>query len=59
MQNHLLEEGAKTEHMLWAMYFLKCYPKTEEGFSVDGTTKKGIVDPMTWHTYIGLILLPF
>ena len=52
MKNIFLEEGAKIEHMLWAMYFLKCYPKTKEGCSAAGTAKKGAVDPKTWCKYI-------
>ena len=52
MQNNLLEEGAKPEHMLWAMYFLKCFPKTGEGCSAAGTAKKGAVDPKIWQKYI-------
>ena len=38
--------------MLWAFFFLKCYPKTEEGSSAAGTAKKGAVDPKTWHKHI-------
>ncbi len=52
MQNNLLEEGAKIKHMLWAMYFLKCYPNTKEGCSAAGTTKKDAVDPKTLCKYI-------
>ena len=47
------DEGPRDiEHMLWAMYFLACYPKTQEGCSAAGTTDKGAVDPKTWRKYI-------
>ena len=48
----LLPDGAEICHLLWAMYFLKCYPRTEEGCSA-AASKKGAVDLKTWrkHTW--------
>ena len=43
----LLPDGAEISHLLWAMSFLKCYPRTEEGCSA-AASKKGAVDPKTW-----------
>lgn len=45
---------ASREHMLWAMYFLKCYPRTGEGCGAAGgsTRKNSAVDPKTWRKYI-------
>ena len=31
-----LEEGSEVSHMLWAMYFLKCYPLTQEACAAAG-----------------------
>lgn len=47
-----LEEGCEIIHMLWAMYFLKCYPLTQEGCAAAGTVAKGAVDPKTWKKYL-------
>ena len=35
----LLPDGAEISHLLWAMYFLKCYPQTEEGCSAAASDK--------------------
>ena len=45
---------ASPEHMLWVMYFLKCYPRTGEGCGAAGgsTRKNSAVDPKTWRKYI-------
>ncbi len=47
----LLPDGAEISHLLWAMYFLKCYPRTEEGCSA-AASEKGAVDPKTWRKHI-------
>ena len=45
---------ASPEHMLWVMYFLKCYSRTGEGCGAAGglTRKNSAVDPKTWRKYI-------
>jgi hypothetical protein len=30
-ETDLLPESAEISHLLWAVYFLKCYPRIEEG----------------------------
>ena len=40
-----LEEGSEVSHMLWAMYFLKCYPLTQEACAATGAAHAGAVDP--------------
>jgi len=40
-----LDEGSKVSHMLWAMYFLKCYPLTQEACAAAGAADAGAVDP--------------
>ena len=50
-ENDLLPENAVKCHLLWAMYFLKCYPQTEEGCSA-AASENGAVDPKTWRKHI-------
>lgn len=54
LEHDKLDEGLGIEiaHLLWAMYFLKCYPLTEEGCASAGTAKKGAIDPKTWRKYL-------
>ena len=51
VENELLEEDFEISHLLWAMYFLKCYPQTEEGCSA-AASENGAVDPKTWRKHI-------
>ena len=51
IKNALLPEGATVPHLLWAMYFLFCYPKQEEGCAA-AAGEKGAIDPKTWRKYI-------
>jgi hypothetical protein len=52
LQNNLLPEEALVLHLLWALYFLFCYPKQEEGCAAAGMKEKGAVDPKTRRKYI-------
>ena len=52
VENALLPEGATVPRLLWAMYFLFCYPKQEECCATAGTQEKGAVNPKTWWKYI-------
>jgi hypothetical protein len=40
--------------MLWAMYFVKCYPLTQdqEACAALGDTDSGAVDPTSWKKYV-------
>jgi hypothetical protein len=38
--------------MLCAMYFVKCYPLTQEACAAAGDTDFGAVDPKTWKKYV-------
>ena len=38
--------------MLWTMYFLKCYPFTQEACAAAGAAEAGVVDPKTWKKYL-------
>ena len=54
-EEELLDEGIQISHFLWALHFLKCYPKTEQGCAA-AASKKGAVDPKTWRKYIWPII---
>ena len=43
---------SEVPHMLWAMYFVKCYPLTQEACAAAGGTNSGAVDPKTWKKYV-------
>ena len=51
VKNVLLPEGATVPHLLWAMYFLFCYPKQEEGCAT-AAGEKGVINSKTWCKYI-------
>ena len=46
-----LDEGSEVSHMLWSMYFMKCYPRTQEACAAAGAADSGAVDPKTWKKY--------
>jgi hypothetical protein len=50
-ENNLLPEGVIVPHLLWAMYFLCCYPKQEERCAT-AAGEKGAIDPKTWRKYL-------
>ena len=51
-EHNKLDEGSEVSHMLWAMYFLKCYPLTQEACAAAGAADAGAVDPKTWKKYL-------
>ena len=51
-EHEKLEVGSEVTHLLWAMYFVKCYPLTQEGCAAAGTAAKGAVDPKTWKKWV-------
>ena len=53
IEHDKLDEGSEVSHMLWAMYFLKCYPLTPEACTAAGVADAGAVDPKTWKKTSG------
>ena len=51
----LLPEKGEPKHLLWALYFLKCYPKEGPGCAIVGGSK-GAIDPKTMRKWVWLIL---
>ena len=51
----LLPEKGEPKHLLWALYFLKCYPKEGPGCAVVGGSK-GAIDPKTMRKWVWLFL---
>jgi hypothetical protein len=51
-EHNKLDEGSEVSHMLWSMYFMKCYPRTQEACAAAGQADSGAVDPKTWKKYI-------
>ena len=50
-RNELRPMGGRPEHLLWALYFLKVYPKQGPGCSVVGASN-GAVDPKTHRKWV-------
>jgi hypothetical protein len=46
-------ENSKPKHLLWALYFLKVYPREGPGCSAVGGSK-GAIDPMTMQKWVWL-----
>jgi hypothetical protein len=51
-EHNKLDEGSEVSHMLWSMYFMKCYPRTQEACAAAGQADSGAVDPKTWKKYV-------
>ena len=51
----LLPEKGKPKHLLWALNFLKCYPKEGPGCATVGGSK-GAIDPKTMRNWVWLFL---
>jgi hypothetical protein len=51
----LLPEKSEPKHLLWALYFLKCYPKEGPGCAIVGGSKVAI-DPKTMRKWVWLFL---
>jgi hypothetical protein len=47
----LLPEGGRPKHLLWALHFMKVYPKQSPGCSTVGTSA-GAVDPKTHRKWV-------
>jgi hypothetical protein len=50
-RDSLLPEGGRPKHLLWALYFMKVYPKQSLGCSAVGASA-GTVDPKTHRKWV-------
>ena len=50
-RDSLLPEGGRPKHLLWALHFLKVYPKQSPGCSAVGASA-GAVDPKTHRKWV-------
>lgn len=55
VEGYLLPEKSKPKHLLWTLYFLKCYPKEGPGCAAVGGSK-GAIDPKTMRKWVWLFL---
>jgi len=54
-RDSLLPEGGRPKHLLWALHFLKVYPKQSPGCSAVGVSA-GTVDPKTHQKWVWLFI---
>ena len=50
-RDSLLPEGGRPKHLLWALHFMKVYPKQSPGCSAVGASA-GAVDPKTHRKWV-------
>jgi len=50
-RDSLLPEGSDPKHLLWALHFMKVYPKQGPGCAVAGASH-GAIDPKTHHKWV-------
>jgi hypothetical protein len=50
-RDSLLPEGSDPKHLLWALHFMKVYPKQGPGCAVAGAFH-GAIDPKTHHKWV-------
>lgn len=55
VEGGLLPEKGRPKHLLWALYFLKCYPKEGPGCAAVGGSK-GAIDPKTMRKWVWLFI---
>jgi len=55
VEGGLLPKKGKPKHLLWMLYFLKCYPKESPGCAVVGGSR-GAIDPETMRKWVWLFL---
>ena len=55
VEGGLLPKNGKPKHLLWTLYFLKCYPKEGPGCTAVGASK-GAIDPKTMRKWVWLFL---
>jgi hypothetical protein len=54
-RDSLLLEGGRLKHLLWALHFMKVYPKQSPGCSTVGAST-GAVDPKTHQNWVWLFI---
>jgi hypothetical protein len=54
-EGSLCPKNSKPKHLLWALYFLKVYPREGPGCSAVGGSK-GAIDPKTMRKWVWLFL---
>ena len=55
VEGGLLPEKGLPKHLLWTLYFLKCYPKESPGCAAVGGSR-GAIDPKTMRKWVWLFL---
>jgi len=55
VEGGLLPEKGKPKHLLWMLYFLKCYPKESPGCAAVGGSR-GAIDPNMMRKWVWLFL---
>ncbi len=55
VEGYLLPEKSEPKHLLWTLYFLKCYPKKGLGCAAVGGSK-GAIDPKTMRKWVWLFI---
>jgi hypothetical protein len=53
LEGGLLPKNGKPKHLLWTLYFLKCYPKEGPGCAAVGGSR-GAIDPKTMRKWVWL-----
>ena len=51
VRDSLLSEGGRPKHLLWALYFMKVYPKQSPGCLAIGASA-GAIDPKTHRKWV-------
>jgi hypothetical protein len=54
-EGDLCPKNSKPKHLLWALCFLKVYPREGPGYSAVGGSK-GAIDPKTMRNWVWLFL---
>jgi hypothetical protein len=54
-RDSLLPEGGRRKHLLWALHFMKVYPKQSSGCSTVGASA-GAIDPKTHQKWVWLFI---
>ncbi len=55
VEGGLLPKNGEPKHLLWTLYFLKCYPKEGPGCAAVGGSR-GAIDPKTMRKWVWLFL---
>jgi hypothetical protein len=55
VEGGLLPKNGEPKHLLWTLYFLKCYPKEGPGCAAIGGSR-GAIDPKTMCKWVWLFI---